>query len=557
MIPDQVISSVLARTDIVSLIDGRVPLKKAGREYKACCPFHDEKTASFSVSESKQLFYCFGCGAAGDAIEFLVMYDRLLFTEAVEVLAKDAGIEIHKSRPENYEALESLYSVMADAARFYQSQLSGAPRQYLSASRGLSNEIIGKFQLGHAPEGWNTLPSHPGKETMAIAAGLKISGEKGTYDRFRNRITFPIRDVRGRVIALGGRVLDDSKPKYLNSPETQIYSKSSELYGLYETRLQGIPDRLIVVEGYLDVISLHQAGVCKAVATLGTAFTEQHARLAFRYTDEIIFCFDGDEAGRKAANAALLTILSVVSGKKTARFLFLPEGYDPDSYVRQHGGEALEAAAASLPGLMQHTIEVCVAGLDMETADGRRSLVEAVKPFISATKDDSIREILASEIARLTGASRDSVAAVKAPKSRTRTTTPSAAITPARRLIQLMLEYPLEAETVNLSFLETIDTEAAKMAYKVWYYFDIQLDQSMAGLLAAWAGTQDAEVIKKIASLPFVEPEGDPKEEMLEIAQELGRDAGKSRLEALKQASRERTLTTEEQSEVLKLISGG
>src|SRR5580765_1776608 len=352
MIPNDFIQTLLSRVDIVDVIDRYVPLKKAGANYSACCPFHTEKTPSFTVSPSKQFYHCFGCGAHGTAIGFLIEYGGRTFPDAVEELARDAGLEVPRiERPgesERREQAMDLTAITLEAAKFYRTQLKDAPRaiEYLK-ERGLTGAIAARFGIGYAPDAWQPLASafthydDPALET----AGLVVTGEGGKrYDRFRDRVMFPIHDTRGQVIGFGGRVLGDGEPKYLNSPETPLFSKGRELYGLFLGR-NAIRDagKVIVVEGYMDVVALAQHGVDHALATLGTSTTPAHAQKLLRQSDRVIFCFDGDAAGRKAAWRALENVLPVLADGKNAGFLFLPDGEDPDDFVRKHGKLAFEA----------------------------------------------------------------------------------------------------------------------------------------------------------------------------------------------------------------------
>src|SRR5436190_2580181 len=353
MIPNDFIATLLGRVDIVQVIDRYVPLKKAGTNYQACCPFHSEKTPSFTVSLVKQFYHCFGCSAHGTAVGFLMEYGGKSFPDAVEELARDAGLEIPRvDRPgekERQEASADLGAVLLTAAKFYRGNLKSSARavEYLK-KRGLSGTIAARFGVGYAPGDWQALaamfPDYA-SDTL-VHAGLVINGDSGKrYDRFRDRVMFPIHDTRGRVIGFGGRIIDDGEPKYLNSPETPLFSKGRELYGLFLAR-DAIhkSDRVVVVEGYMDVVALAQHGVEYAVATLGTSTTPVHAQKLFRMADTVVFCFDGDAAGRKAAWRALENTLPVLLDGKNARFLFLPDGEDPDDYVRKRGKADFERA---------------------------------------------------------------------------------------------------------------------------------------------------------------------------------------------------------------------
>lgn len=426
-IPEHFIQDLLARTDLVALIDSRVPLKKAGRNYSACCPFHQEKTPSFTVAPDKQFYYCFGCGASGNAVGFLMEYDHLSFPEAVEQLATRAGLEVPRegggdARKEKArrDRLQTLYDLLARAERFYRQQLKNAPERQKAVNylkgRGLTGQIAARYGLGFAPPGYDNLSQglsldNEGIE-QALTAGLLVRKEDSgrTYDKFRDRIQFPIRDGRGRTIGFGGRVLGDSKPKYLNSPETPVFHKGKELYGLWEWRQsRDKTDRLYVVEGYMDVIALAQHGVPNAVATLGTATSEDHCHLLFRQVNEVVFCFDGDNAGRRAAWRALESALPALDDGKQARFLFLPEGEDPDTLVRAQGPEALLALTDKADTLATYLFRHLSEGLDLNTVDGRARLARLALPFLDKPAGPVYRALLEEELARLTRLERSAL----------------------------------------------------------------------------------------------------------------------------------------------------
>ena len=415
-IPETFIQDLLTRVDIVEIIDARVPLKKSGRNYMACCPFHNEKTPSFSVAPDKQFYYCFGCGASGDALGFLVEYEHLSFPEAVEQLASRAGMEVPREREdsprerERRSRMEQLLALLARAERYYGRQLRAAPERQQAVDylrgRGLTGEIAARYGLGFAPPGFDNLIrelslDNEGVE-QALEAGLLVRREDTgrTYDKFRNRIIFPIRDSRGRTLGFGGRVLDDARPKYLNSPETPVFHKARELYGLHEwLQSRERSGHLFVVEGYMDVIALAQHGIPQCVATLGTATTEEHVRKIFRHVDEVVFCFDGDEAGRRAAWRALESTLGELEDGKQARFLFLDEGEDPDTLVRTQGPEALHAAAEQAPTLSEFLFRRLAEDLDTEHLDGRARLARRALPWIRRTRGEIYRNLLRRELA--------------------------------------------------------------------------------------------------------------------------------------------------------------
>ena len=432
-IPDNFIQDLLARTDLVELIDARVPLKKTGRNYSACCPFHQEKTPSFTVAPDKQFYYCFGCGASGNAVGFLMEYEHMNFPEAVKQLASRAGMEVPESRPETAadkqrkDRLQSLYDLLSRAERFYSQQLRQAPEKQKAVSylknRGLSGEIAKKFAIGFAPPGYdnliNGLSLTESALEQALTAGLLVRREDTgrVYDKFRDRIIFPIRDSRGRTIGFGGRVLGDGKPKYLNSPETPVFHKGQELYGLWEWRQsRDRSDRLYVVEGYMDVIALTQHGVPNVVATLGTATTEDHARKLFRQVNEVILCFDGDKAGVRAAWRALESLLPALDDGKQVRFLFLPDGEDPDTLVRAQGPEALRALTDQADTLSTYLFRHLSEGLDLNTVDGRARLARLALPYLDKPAGPVYRALLTEELARLTRLDKESLSQLKPAK---------------------------------------------------------------------------------------------------------------------------------------------
>lgn len=440
-IPESFIQDLLARTDLVELVDARVPLKKTGRNYSACCPFHNEKTPSFTVAPDKQFYYCFGCGAKGNAVGFLMEYEHLSFPEAVKQLADKAGVEVPREREDSAEDharrdhLQSLYDLLARADRFYRQQLKSAPERqravhYLKG-RGLSGEVAARFGLGFAPPGFDNLISNLSLDNhgleQALEAGLLVRRDDTgrTYDKFRDRIMFPIRDSRGRTIGFGGRLLGDGKPKYLNSPETPVFHKGRELYGLWEWRQsRDKSPQLFVVEGYMDVIAMAQHGMPNVVATLGTATTEDHAHKLFRQVDEVVFCFDGDDAGRRAAWRALESALSVLEDGKQARFLFLPDGDDPDTLIRREGRESLLARAEEAPTLSHFLFSHLAEGLNTDSVDGRARLARLAMPYIQRTKGDFYRSLLRKELATRTRLDEDELRQLEPAATPTRPTTP-------------------------------------------------------------------------------------------------------------------------------------
>ena len=414
-IPQNFIDDLVGRTDIVELIGARVPLKKAGREFRACCPFHDEKTPSFWVSPDKQFYHCFGCGAHGTALGFLMNYDRLSFPEAVEELASRAGVEIpREARADDGRARDEadLAELMGDVAKHWANKLKTDSRasRYLT-DRGLTVEIIQRFSIGYSANSWNEVLNRFAGDTKRrealSACGLIIEREGSAgrdgdryYDRFRDRVMFPIRDARGRVIAFGGRIIDQGEPKYLNSPETALFHKGRELYGLYEVRQSRAPlRRLMVVEGYMDVVRLHQAGIQYAVATLGTATTPEHLKRVFRLVSEVVFAFDGDRAGRAAAWRALNNALPEVREGRQIKFLFLPDGHDPDTLVGEEGREAFEARLDQALPLSEYLVQEISSQVDLTHADGRARLAEMARPLVAKVPEGVYRELLVERLA--------------------------------------------------------------------------------------------------------------------------------------------------------------
>ncbi|MGM0632058.1 MAG: DNA primase [Pseudomonadota bacterium] len=424
LIPQRFIDELLSRVDIVDIIDKRVKLRKTGKNWSALCPFHQEKSPSFSVEPDKQFYYCFGCGAGGNALGFIMEYDNLDFPRAVESLAADYGLEVPRDeKPEDRQRREQhkpLLDALDQADRYYRAQLRRHERRdravtYLK-SRGLTGEIAARYGIGLAPPGWDNLLKHLLPHSidrkMMEEAGLVIErdpdkrreGQDTHYDRFRDRIMFPIRDSRGRVIAFGGRVLGDDKPKYLNSPETPVYHKGRELYGLYEARkAQRRLDRVLVVEGYMDVVALAQHGITHAVATLGTATSADHLQRLFRLVPEIVFCFDGDQAGINAAWRALENALPLMSDGRQIRFLFLPEGEDPDTLVRSQGREAFEALVKQADSLSEYLFSHLSADLDLKRLDDRARLASLALPHLAKLPDTIYRQLLLDRLAELTG----------------------------------------------------------------------------------------------------------------------------------------------------------
>ena len=528
MIPNDFIETLLGRVDIVEVIDRLVPLKKAGANYVACCPFHSEKTPSFSVSPTKQFYHCFGCGAHGTAIGFLMEHSGKSFPDAVEELARDAGLDVPRDeRPgekERRAEAQDLNELLLTAARFYRACLKDAPAaiEYLK-TRGLTGEVAARFGIGYAPEAWQSLAAvFPRYDEPALdAAGLVINGDGGKrYDRFRDRVMFPIHDTRGRVIGFGGRVMGAGEPKYLNSPETPVFSKGRELYGLYLGR-NAIRDagRVVVVEGYMDVVALAQHGVDYAVATLGTATTPVHAQKLFRLTDNVVFCFDGDNAGRKAAWRALENALPVLADGKNASFLLMPDGEDPDDFVRRRGKAAFETAVAEAIPLSEFLLTELAARHSPATAEGRAALVAAAAPLLGQIAAPVLAAIMRRRLAEMSGLP-DSELANLLPKIPVRPVenervpmAPSGSMRPARprlrnavrqppslarQLIQGLLLQPHLGRTLTFPRPDDGSPEGAALAALADHCALSTGDLSPAGLIETFAGSRHTDLLGEI-----------------------------------------------------------
>lgn len=468
-IPNHFIQELLNRVDIVDVVDAAVPLKKAGANYIACCPFHGEKTPSFTVSQAKQFYHCFGCGAHGTAIGFLMEYQGLGFVDAVEELAKRVGVAVPQEARDNAKAprpAPDLYEIMQQAAAFYRAELKKSERaiSYLKG-RGLSGEIAARFQMGYAPPGWQALREVFGNyETESLlSVGLTIRNDEGRiYDRFRDRVMFPIHDQRGQVIGFGGRVMGgatEEGPKYLNSPETPLFQKGQELYGLFLAR-QAIraAGKVVVVEGYMDVVALAQHGIEYAVATLGTATTPVHISKLTRQTDDIVFCFDGDAAGRKAAWRAAMNALPAVTDGLKLSFLFLPPEHDPDTYVREFGREGFEAALVGALTLSAYVLQELSDRHDLGSQEGRVRFLNETKPILQQVQAPGLNLLLRKRVAELAGVAQsevESLLKLEPPgrPSQALAKTPRRAPTLSRTLLQLLMLRPALATQIEIEAL--------------------------------------------------------------------------------------------------------
>lgn len=569
-IPQAFIDELIGRADIVQVIDTRVPLKKHGREFTACCPFHTEKTPSFTVSPSKQFYHCFGCGAHGTALGFLMAYDRLEFPDAVRELAEQLGMEVPvESGGEDKHSLAPLYAVLDQAQRFFREQLkqSSSATEYLK-HRGVSGEIAAEFGVGFAPAGWDHLLTALGKDSAAqqnlLAAGLVIRGERDRLrDRFRERVMFPMRDSRGRLIGFGGRVIGHDEPKYLNSPETPLFHKGRELYGLYEARqaLRDIP-RLLVVEGYMDVVALHQHGLRYAVATLGTATTPEHLHKIFRVTPDVVFCFDGDRAGRAAAWRALENALPEARDGRQLKFLFLPEGEDPDTLVRKEGRETFEVRLKNAVPLSAFLLDSLAAQTDLTNLDGRARLVELARPHVARLPAGVYRDMLVTELARRAQVNPEKLTmleqAPRRPAADLSTPWASQAVLagPVHRAIALLLHQPgLAALAGEPASLDNTQLKGVKTLKILLEFAQSRPHITGASLLEHWRNTEIGTYLSRLAQAEMVTPEDAMAGEFQAVMADLtGRRPGEQRVTTLLEASRHRALDTDEKAELARLL---
>lgn len=619
LIPQSFIDDLLGRIDLVEVIGSRLSLKKTGKNHSARCPFHDEKSPSFTVSPDKQFYYCFGCGATGNAISFLMEYDHLDFIQAVEELARRAGVDVPHEDSRSASASSSastnapLYSLLGEASDFYRQALKNHPGRHLAVnylkSRGLSGIIARDFALGFAPPGWDNLFKRFGQtETQQKAlldAGLLVenadSGKR--YDRFRDRVIFPIRDSRGRVMAFGGRVLGDDKPKYLNSPESPVFHKGRELYGLYEVqKFNRHLTEVMVVEGYMDVIALAQQGLRNAVAVLGTATTEEHIRRLFRLAPSILFCFDGDLAGRKAAWRALEATLPQLQDGYLARFLFLPEGEDPDSLVRREGPEAFQARIQQqAQSLVDYCFQQSAEGIDLRSLEGKAQLGALVSPLIEKVPGLHLRALMHQHLTQLTGLEHGKLTAPLTQESiqnaqnsmagppRTETqhpqTVPKPANTPSarswqapRQLAEQRLPHSRLAAIVESPILTALRTllRHPELAGKVEDASNIDSEDdhtqlliallsalqknpqlSTLQLMARWHGTEQGRILRTLAEKEWLISDDNLEQQFFDTINSLVARQREYSLEALLHKARESELSIEEKNQLRRLLQRG
>ena len=562
-IPREFIQLLLSRTDIVDLIDGRVPLrKKSANNYFACCPFHAEKSASFSVSQAKQFYYCFGCGAHGNAIDFLMNYDRLSFPESVEALAKLAGLEI--PRESNYTPKKAVintdgYELLATIAKYYQTQLrqSEIAINYLK-HRGVSGEIAKEFVIGYAAAGWDhvlqAFGNTPQLKQQLLETGMLIKKDDGGfYDRFRERVMFPIHNRRGQIIGFGGRILDKGEPKYLNSPETPLFQKGHELYGLYQAlQMNRNLQRALIVEGYMDVIALFQHGITYAVATLGTATTTHHLQRLFRNTSEIIFCFDGDQAGRTAAWRALLVALPVMRDEIQVRFMFLPDGEDPDSLIRKEGKDSFEKRIQTSVPLSNFFFQEISTKADLSSVDGRARFIKLATEHLNQLPSGVFQEMMFDALAKKARVTVDQLKKPQksAPQKQLKARAPSA----IRLAITLLVQHPPLAALITEP-LSSLDTPGFPLLLEIIEIINKNNVVSTGALLEHFREREEGGQLAKLAQTELMIPEDGIEKEFLGTIQLLNKSIKEHAIQQLLAKASQQSLASHEKQLLNELIS--
>lgn len=607
-IPQSFIDDVLSRTDIVDLIDARVKLRKAGRNYMACCPFHQEKSPSFTVTRDKQFYYCFGCGVSGNAVSFLMDYDHVGFIDALKQLADRVGLTLPETERDTSprESLDPVYQILDEAARYFEQQLRHSPQKDRAVryfkGRGLSGEIARSFRLGYAPPGWDNLlgklASSPERRELLLKTGLLVKNEQrqSVYDAMRDRVIFPIRDFRGRVIAFGGRVLNDDKPKYLNSPESPVFQKGQELYGFWEARQHTTKlTRIMVVEGYMDVVALAQFGITYAVATLGTSTSTTHITRLFRQVSEILFCFDGDAAGRRAAWRALESALPALEDGRRVSFLFLPEGEDPDSLVRREGPAHFEARLDQAEPLADFFYRHLSEGLNLAHMEDRARLAAEAKPLLAKLPEGVLNELMLAKLAELTQLERDTLRQTLAPVATPTTTAASTETAPqhytaqhhttqpddadygyddgawtpepepnrrrwrkgdrdrdrrdrptrpskpapivslAEKAVCLLLRNPSDARRLDAALFTDIDLRGADLLKAQLNLLTEYPDLSTAALLGAWHGTEQGDALARLAASEFLLSSEGVEQELADGLLQLEKRVLEARMDSLQQ----------------------
>lgn len=565
-IPDAFIDDLLARTDIVEVIGTRVPLKRQGREFSARCPFHDERSPSFTVSPTKQFYHCFGCGAHGTAISFLMNYDRLEFLDAVDELAKRVGMEVPRDTQQRNVNPDSVdqYNALEAANKFFQRQLATSEKalEYF-ARRGVDADTQTRFGLGYAPDGFSALRDALGTDERRMKllerVGLFSRNDKGNvYDKFRDRVMFPIHDRRGRPIAFGGRVLDpEDSPKYLNSPETPLFHKGRELYGLWQVRQANSKiERLIVVEGYMDVIALFQHGIQQAVATLGTATTPEHAELLFRNAPDVYFCFDGDNAGRRAAGKAMESVLPRMKDGRQAFFLFLPDGEDPDSLVRHEGAAGFDLRLQHAVPLSQFFYDELAKDANLSTLDGRARMAERAKPLLAQIPDGAFGDLMRQRLTELTGVGARGDAPTQTQPSRTR---PPPVSTQKRSLVRSVIALLLQQPSLALALeppytFSVLRQPGVPLLAELIALVRERPDITTGALLEHYAEREEAAALQKLASQDLPGEADKWRDEFLDAMAQLEKQTLQQRIDELQAKQRDAGLDENDKAELRALL---
>lgn len=574
-IPRSFIDDLLARLDIVDIVDARVKLKKKGKNYGACCPFHNEKTPSFSVSQEKQFYHCFGCGVHGNAIDFMMEFERLDFVEAIEELASFLGLDVPREQRSgeisttpraNSEQKRNLYDLMGGISNFYSSQLkisANKPAIDYLKNRGLSGEIVQKFGIGYVADEWDLVRKNFGQQKeaqdMLVTGGMLIENDKGNrYDRFRGRVMFPIRDRRGRVIGFGGRVLEDGTPKYLNSPETPIFHKGKELYGLYEVmQAYREPPQILVVEGYMDVVALAQYGVDYSVASLGTSTTGDHVQMLFRQTSTVVCCYDGDRAGKEAAWRALENALEFLKTGNTLKFLFLPDGEDPDSYIREHGKDAFEQLVQNATPLSTYLFDNLIElhKLNLGTTEGKSALRAHASALINKIPDSYFQELLEKLLDERTGFDNQ----LRRARVHTKNPTPQPhkelKRTPMREVIALLIQNPSYADMVpDLSSVKGLQLPGLSLFVEVLDKCHAHPHINTGQLLEHWRHNKHEALLSRLASWEIPLDEDNQEDIFLDSLDNILAQCVEKQIENLQAKARSVGLSAEEKRELLALM---
>lgn len=564
LIPQPFIDDLLHRTDIVELIDSYVPLKKRGNSHIACCPFHNEKSPSFNVVSKKQFYHCFGCGASGNAISFVMNYLNQGFPDAVETLATRLGLVVPREGQSDKNApSQDLYQLLAKVNAYYQNHLKHDGQKAIDylKKRGLSGEVAKRYQLGYAPEGWHTLEkAFPGQQRELLNTGMLIRNEDNKiYDRYRNRIMFPIHDRHGRIIGFGGRVLDATqKPKYLNSPETVLFQKSRELYGLHQVLNHNkAVDCIIIVEGYMDVIALAQHGIDNCVATLGTATSSYHIQLLAKHTKQLVFCFDGDTAGKQAAWRALESSLPHLHSGLDARFIFLPEEHDPDSLVRTEGKEHFISQLQKAIPLHRFFFDSLTQKLSLNNPSGKTQLINLVKPYFQKMIESSYKQLLVEELSRFTHIENHRLNQLLSESSEIRLTEKPANITrtPFRIAIALLLQNPeILAGSMHEIDPHWLDPKEHFILITLIEQINKNEQPNTATLLELWRNTDYFESISKLAVWNHQVPEQELQKEFIDTLLFLQKQNSNQQINQLIEKSRQLSLSENEKLTLLELL---